>query len=99
MSAELLTVYEVAEELKVNQQTVRNWIDRSELSAVRVGPRRVRVRRDALDDFIEDRDTAPEALGRGARIAELERQVAELTERIARLETAAPLRDGDFPGA
>ena len=39
-----LTVAEVAETLKLNQQTVRNWIDQGSLPAVRVG-RRVRIRR------------------------------------------------------
>src|SRR5450755_3411331 len=39
-----LTVAEIAELLKLNPQTVRNWIDRGELSAVRVGSRRVRVK-------------------------------------------------------
>ena len=38
-----LTVAEVAELLKLNQQTVRNWIDQGSLPAVRVG-RRVRIR-------------------------------------------------------
>jgi excisionase family DNA binding protein len=42
---ELLTVAEVAELLKLNQQTIRNMIDRGELGHVRVGQRRVRVRR------------------------------------------------------
>jgi excisionase family DNA binding protein len=37
---QFLTVAEVAELLKLNQQTVRNWIDRGELAAVRVGQRR-----------------------------------------------------------
>ncbi len=41
---EFLTVAEVAEKLKLNQQTVRNWIDQRSLPAVRVG-RRVRIRR------------------------------------------------------
>jgi excisionase family DNA binding protein len=36
---ELLTVAEVAQLFKVNQQTVRNWIDRGELPCVRVGRR------------------------------------------------------------
>jgi excisionase family DNA binding protein len=39
-----LTVAEVAEMLKLNQQTVRNWIDQGSLPALRVG-RRVRIRR------------------------------------------------------
>jgi excisionase family DNA binding protein len=41
---EFLTVAEVAERLKLNQQTVRNWIDAGSLPALRVG-RRVRIRR------------------------------------------------------
>jgi hypothetical protein len=32
---------------------VRNWIDREELAAVRLGKRRVRVRQSELDRFIE----------------------------------------------
>jgi excisionase family DNA binding protein len=52
MLDEFLTVDEIAGLLKVNQQTVRNWIDRGELSAVRVGARRVRVRTSDLDAFI-----------------------------------------------
>jgi excisionase family DNA binding protein len=39
-----LTVAEVAGILKLNQQTVRNWIDQGSLPALRVG-RRVRIRR------------------------------------------------------
>jgi len=39
-----LTVAEVAGMLKLNQQTVRNWIDQGSLPALRVG-RRVRIRR------------------------------------------------------
>lgn len=45
MDETLLTVAEIAEWLKVNPQTVRNWIGRGELRAMRVGSRRVRVRR------------------------------------------------------
>ncbi len=39
-----LTVAEVAELLKLNQQTVRNWIDQGSLPAIRMG-RRVRIKR------------------------------------------------------
>ena len=48
-----LTVAEVAELLKLNQQTVRNWIDQGSLPAVRVG-RRVRIRRSDLDRVLAD---------------------------------------------
>lgn len=47
-----LTVAEVAELLKLNQQTVRNWIDQGSLPAVRVG-RRVRIRRADLDRILD----------------------------------------------
>jgi excisionase family DNA binding protein len=48
-----LTVAEVAELLKLNQQTVRNWIDQGSLPALRVG-RRVRIRRSDLERLLED---------------------------------------------
>jgi excisionase family DNA binding protein len=58
---EYLTVAEIAELLKINPQTVRNWIDRRELPAVRVGQRRVRVRQSDLDAFLTSGATsAPE---------------------------------------
>jgi excisionase family DNA binding protein len=49
---DLLTVNEIAQSLRVNPQTVRNWIDREQLTAIRVGSRRVRVRRQDLDAFV-----------------------------------------------
>jgi excisionase family DNA binding protein len=50
---EFLTVAEVAEMLKLNQQTVRNWIDQGSLPALRVG-RRVRIRRSDLERKLEE---------------------------------------------
>jgi excisionase family DNA binding protein len=47
-----LTVAEVAEMLKLNQQTVRNWIDQGSLPALRVG-RRVRIKRSDFDRVLE----------------------------------------------
>ena len=47
-----LTVAEVAELLKLNQQTVRNWIDQGSLPAVRVG-RSFRVPEQAVHDYLE----------------------------------------------
>lgn len=52
-----LTVAEVAEMLKLNQQTVRNWIDQGSLPALRVG-RRVRIRRSDLERVLEAGSTA-----------------------------------------
>jgi excisionase family DNA binding protein len=56
-----LTVFEIADLLKVNQQTVRNWIDAGSLPAVRIGSRRVRVRASDLDRFIAAGSAAPSA--------------------------------------
>lgn len=47
-----LTVAEVAETLKLNQQTVRNWIDQGFLPALRVG-RRVRIKRSDFERLLE----------------------------------------------
>jgi excisionase family DNA binding protein len=48
-----LTVAEVAEVLKLNQQTVRNWIDQGSLPALRVG-RRVRIKRSDFDRILAE---------------------------------------------
>jgi excisionase family DNA binding protein len=48
-----LTVAEVAQLLKLNQQTVRNWIDQGSLPALRVG-RRVRIKRTDLERVLAD---------------------------------------------
>ena len=53
---EFLTVAEVAGMLKLNQQTVRNWIDRGQLPATRVG-RRVRIRHADLNTLIQNGGT------------------------------------------
>jgi excisionase family DNA binding protein len=53
---EYLTVHEVAALLRLNAQTVRNWIDRGELRAFRVGRR---VRSSDFDRFVEAGSTVP----------------------------------------
>jgi excisionase family DNA binding protein len=55
---EFLTVAEVAKLLKLNEQTVRNWIDQGSLPALKVG-RRVRIRRSDLERVLEDGATRP----------------------------------------
>ncbi len=47
-----LTVAEVAQILRLNPQTVRNWIDAGTLPATRVG-RRVRIKQSDLDLIVE----------------------------------------------
>lgn len=53
---DFLTVAEVAGLLKLNQQTVRNWIDQGSLPALRVG-RRVRIRRSDLNRLLDQGST------------------------------------------
>jgi excisionase family DNA binding protein len=48
-----LTVAEVAAMLKLNQQTVRNWIDQGSLPALRVG-RRVRIKRSDFERVLAE---------------------------------------------
>jgi excisionase family DNA binding protein len=54
---EFLTVSEVAAVLRLNQQTIRNWIQDSKLPSLHVG-RRVRVLRRDLDQLIADAEAA-----------------------------------------
>jgi excisionase family DNA binding protein len=49
---DFMTVAEIASILKLNQQTVRNWIDQGKLPAMHIG-RRVRIRRADFDALIE----------------------------------------------
>lgn len=57
---EFLTVAEVAAILRLNQQSIRNWIDDGKLPALRVG-RRVRVLRSDLQRLIEASPYRPAA--------------------------------------
>ena len=49
---EFMTVAEVASVLKLNQQTVRNWVDAGKLPAMHIG-RRVRIRRADFHALLE----------------------------------------------
>jgi excisionase family DNA binding protein len=57
MAEKQLTVEEVAEELRVHPETVRQWIREGELDAFDTG-RGYRVSRKDLDDFIQRRKTS-----------------------------------------
>jgi excisionase family DNA binding protein len=54
--SELLTVEEVAKEVKVHSETVRNWIRKRELPAIDIGGE-YRIYRSDLDDFLQRRKT------------------------------------------
>jgi excisionase family DNA binding protein len=51
LNEELLTVREIAETLKLTEQTVRSWISAGDLPAVHIG-RRVRVPRSDFQQFL-----------------------------------------------
>jgi excisionase family DNA binding protein len=55
IEADLLTVAEAAELLKVDRSTIRRWINTGTLPAYRVGQRFVRVRRADLSSVISPR--------------------------------------------
>lgn len=63
---ELMTVADVAALLKLNQQTIRNWIDAGKLPHVRVGERRVRVYRSDLSRLLAESETKPRARAKAA---------------------------------
>ncbi len=56
MPEKQLTVDEVAEELRVHPETVRQWIREGELDAFDTG-RGYRISRQDLDDFVQKRKT------------------------------------------
>ncbi len=97
MEDRFLTVLDIAELLKLNQQTVRNWIDAGKLPAVRVG-RRVRIRQSELDRFIAAGETASAAQAREDGSDETsEDPTAEPRERVrvAIAEASAALEADD----
>ena len=67
-----LTVAEIADELRCSPATIRSWISRGTLQAMRPGQRKLLVRRSELDRML-GREPArrsggppPEPVGRGA---------------------------------
>ena len=67
-SDSFLTVAEVARILKLNQQTVRNWIDQGSLPALRVG-RRVRIRRSDFERILAEGYTGGSAASGGSDVS------------------------------
>ena len=61
MSVEWLSTEDVAKELKVRVERVREWIRRGDLIAFRVGGSDYRIKRVDLDKFIEESRTNPES--------------------------------------
>ena len=81
-----LTVAEVAEMLKLNQQTVRNWIDQGSLPALRVG-RRVRIKRSDFERVLAESYTA------GAGAAETRARARRTSGAASRSASSMPRRN------
>jgi excisionase family DNA binding protein len=99
MEDEYFTVAEIATRFKVNPQTVRNWIDAGQLPAIRVGARRVRVRRTEVEDFIS-REPQPQRRrfpSQAERLTQLEAQVSELTVAVQEIRSLLQLRGDPDP--
>jgi excisionase family DNA binding protein len=55
MQEKMYTVQEVAQQLRVSERTVRNWIEQDELPAFAIGKRGYRIAESDLLTFIEKR--------------------------------------------
>ncbi len=55
MPDDIYTVQEVAQQMKVSERTVRNWIEREGLPAFPIGKRGYRVAKVDLDKWVEER--------------------------------------------
>jgi excisionase family DNA binding protein len=104
MDETFLTVAEIAEQLRLNQQTVRNWIDRGELAAIRLGARRVRVRASELERFISssaglpDETSARDEFDAALAAVQTNTDAGELPAALRRLAIAANALARALPG-
>ena len=55
MPDEVFTVQEIAQQMKVSERTVRNWIEKEGLPAFPIGKRGYRVAKSDLDAWVEAR--------------------------------------------
>lgn len=54
--SQLLTTHEIAEILRVHQRTVQRWISSNRLKAIKVGPKIFRVRKQDLNEFLDNQN-------------------------------------------
>jgi excisionase family DNA binding protein len=59
MPDEIYTVQEVAQQMKVSERTVRNWIEKEGLPAFPIGKRGYRIAKNDLDEWVEARKQRP----------------------------------------
>jgi excisionase family DNA binding protein len=106
MDETFLTVAEIADQLRLNQQTVRNWIDRGELAAIRLGACRVRVLARELERFIAasssaglpDESTARREFDAALAAVQTNSDAGELPAALRRLAIAANALARALPG-
>ncbi len=55
MPDEVYTVQEVAQQMKVSERTVRNWVEKEGLPAFSIGKRGYRITKTDLEAWIETR--------------------------------------------
>jgi excisionase family DNA binding protein len=67
---DLLSIAEVARALRLNEQTLRNWIDDGTLPAVRIG-RRVKIARAELESMLGTTAISPDDLLTVAEVASM----------------------------
>jgi len=82
---ELMTVAEIAAVLRLNQQTIRNWIDHGRLPAVRIG-RRVRIKRSDFEQLLTSAARPPE--GRRHALASTPPRSSGTANRTCRPQSA-----------
>lgn len=60
MSIEFLTTAQVAEELKISPRTVRKLCELRKIQFRQITPRKIEIRRDWLDEYINSHTHTPE---------------------------------------
>ncbi len=62
MPDEVFTVQEIAQQMKVSERTVRNWIEKEGLPAFPIGKRGYRVAKRDLDAWVEARKQSRQSI-------------------------------------
>ncbi len=62
MPDEVFTVQEIAQQMKVSERTVRNWIEKEGLPAFPIGKRGYRVAKTDLDAWVEARKQSRQSI-------------------------------------
>ena len=67
MPDEVYTVQEVAQQMKVSERTVRNWIEKEGLPAFPIGKRGYRISKVDLDTWVEARKQARQTIDKSEK--------------------------------